>query len=134
MHMLRNFSLLLGVVLALPVTGYSSDSDREHPIEKQKLICLYKQVDELLKRRDPVMVILDRKCADSEDGVGDHIRGGGALPLSPNPPIAQNGIGSGDFLMLTHKQLQCFKLEFNKLRNDQRDSIPIDFEKICQKQ
>lgn len=133
MHMLRNLSLLLGGLLALPVTGYSFDSDREHPIEKQKLICLYKQVDELLKRSDPVMVILDRKCADSEGVGGDHIRGG-ALPQSPNPPIGPNGIGSGDFLMLTHKQLQCFKLEFNKLRDDQRDPIPIDFEKICQNQ
>lgn len=142
--MVRISSLLLSIILALPLTGYAQNSEREYHIEKQKLICLHKRVDDLLRRRaDPVMVVLERECADSQaDGGGDRVRGGITLPIlvpnvpPPSGPRPSDGtITSTDVLMLTHEQLQCFKREFNKLiKDNKRDPIPIHFGRICKNQ
>ncbi len=138
--MLRNFSSLLWIVLALPVNGYAQNSEREYHIEKQKLTCLYKRVDDLLERRaDPVMVVLERECDDSQVEAGDRVRGGITLPFlvlgAVSSTNGEGGVTSKDVLMLTKEQLQCFKLRFNKLLKDNKsDPVLVDFGKICQSQ
>lgn len=136
--MLRFFSSLLGILIVLPLVGYAQNSEHEYHIEKQKLTCLYKRIDDLLKRQfDPVMVILERECADSQVDEGNSVRGGIMLPILVSGTMsstnAERIANSEDVLMLTKEQLQCFKLRFNKLLKDnEHDLVFIDFRRICQ--
>lgn len=133
--MLYKLSLLILIVLVLPIGGYSQSSEGVHSIEKQKLICLHKRLDDYLKRKtEPVMVILESKCPDPMIDGDDRIRSL-TLPIFNHEPSKEGDdstLTASDVYMLTKKQLDCFKHEFdNSIRDDSRTFIPIDFGKLC---
>lgn len=68
--MSRVFSLFFLVLLfTLSTAVYSSDSRSSHFIERQKLICLNEQIDDLLKepKNQPILVILTDTCIQARN-------------------------------------------------------------------
>lgn len=129
--MSRIIYTLLFYLSALPISGYSADDDSQktYLITKEKLRCLYKQSDSLLKGPDPAIVFLSSRCTElqGQDEVGERTSFPVLEPkIDPNPTLKPE-----DVLMLSHDQLQCFKQAFDKLMMQTMEPISVRFTSNC---
>lgn len=130
------FSRLFWISLILftfPATLYGSGSGKNHLIKKQKLICLYEQVDDLLKKPDDQLVMVF--LTDTRTQAGEAENDGTISRSLPTMSLAIDASkptsNPHDLLMLTHIQLKCFKSNFKNLIIDQRDPVPVEFKNTC---
>lgn len=134
--MLRISILFLLVGFMLPATVYGSEQNQL--IERQKVICMYENIDDLLDEPDDhlVMVILTDQCVQPSNAKPNMITR--SLPgLTMVTSNVQNDssetiLGPNDILMLTHDQLDCFKSNYQKMIANQGDPILVNFKNTCE--
>jgi len=132
-HIFSRLFWLTLILLVLPATLYGSGSGNNHLIEKQKLTCLYEQVDDLLKEPDDqlVMVFLTDTCTKTAEAENDGTISRSLPTLTLAVDSSKPTLDPDDLLMLTHTQLECFKSNFKELIIDQRDPVPVSFNETC---
>jgi len=130
------FYLILLTCFFTSATAHGAVSEN-FLIDKQKLVCMYKQIDDLLDEPNDslVMVILTNQCARS-GGINNNGMITRSLPrLTMNtdnsPSNSSETLGPNDILMLTHTQLECFKENYKNLLIDERNPLPVEFSDSC---
>ena len=129
--MSRSVYPLLFCLCALPMAVHSADGPQEtYLIAKDKLQCLYGQIDSLLKEpANPVIVLLNSQCSRLPAQLDIVERG--KLPVL-NPKVGADAtLKPEDVLVLTHAQLQCFKLAFAGLMQQSKEPVPVRFTDTC---
>lgn len=132
-HIFSRLFWITLILLTLPVTLYGSGSGNNHLIEKQKLTCLYEQVDDLLKEPDDqlIMVFLTDTCTQAGETENDGTMSRSLPTLTLAVDASKPTLDPDDLLMLTHAQLECFKSNFKNLIIEQRDPVPVSFSDRC---
>lgn len=121
---LRFFSLLF--ICSLSLIGKQALAD-EVLLSKNQLECLYNQIDDLLQEDDPVIAILsDDYCNEQQNRLSMNDERG--LPII-DPTVDPNK--NQEIIILTRKQLNCYKSAFKKLITDSRNEVPVNFRNIC---
>jgi len=118
------------LMLWLPLTHAAEQS---HTLTPKQLKCLYAQIESLISEpADPVLVLLTLPCESSE------------VPTLPagektefpelDPEVVPDGSATlkpEDVLMLSKKQLICFQKQYNKLIQQDKDTIQVSFADSC---
>lgn len=129
--MVRIFALFFIILLVFPITA-SATGPNKYLLEKEKLICLFEQVDNLLEESKNKLVnvyLTDQLCNQYTKNDDDTRSSLPVIDINIDP--SKPTLSPKKRLTLTHKQLQCFKQVFKTLINDERDPVPVDFENIC---
>ena len=128
--MFRIICALLFCLGVLPAAVYGAeDSQKTYLVTKDKLECLYKEINSLLKESEPVVVFLSRECAQPPTQPDSRERT--PLPV-PEPKIGPHvTLKPEDMLILSHAQLQCFKQAFAKLMMQTMEPVSIRFTSNC---
>jgi len=137
----RLYCFILLICFISPLTVYASPDEVE--IEKQKLICMYEEIDALLDqalfdetndRNDSlVMVILTNQCHHPTRSLPRL-----TMNVFQTPSNSAGMLEPDDILMLTRKQLECFKEEYKDIFgvgpwSGIRKLFPIVFNDSCKK-
>jgi len=125
------FLFVFLTLLAIPATVHSSDSEMSYDIERQKLICLNDQINDLpeesVKKDMLVMVILTDSCLDSS-GTKIYMASRSLPKLhvdTSNAPSdsSKKIIRPDDIWMLTQEFLECFKQHYDVLRVEENKPL-----------
>lgn len=128
-----NRTLLYLFVLLLTITSSLAADQTTYRLSKDKLKCLYAQIDSLLSEQaDPLVVLLSTSCTQPNSSTlprGERTE----LPF-PNPTIdskATDTLKPEDVLVLKKAQLLCFKQQFHQFMQQPEDFVNVAFNETC---
>lgn len=126
------YNFILMFLLIFPTVGYSSsEKHKEYIIEREKLKCLYIQVGRLLKEgSDPVWILLTNKCDQTPLSSISGEKTDLPKPPSLKPDLEKPILKPDDILLLSRKQLECFRDNYEKM-DKTNDPVTVSFLENC---
>jgi hypothetical protein len=119
-------STLLCCLCALPLVGHSADT---YQLSKTTLQCLYNQAESLLTEPGEPLLILLNQCNQTSTS----LMSGEKTGLAPIEPAVDSKptLKPEDVLVLTHMELQCFKQDFERYKQESTEPVTVIFRDTC---
>jgi hypothetical protein len=128
-----NQTLLYLFVFLLTMTTSLVAEQTTYRLSKDKLKCLYAQIDSLLSEpADLLIVLLSTSCTQPNSST--LLRGEKTELPFPNPTISSEATATlkpENVLVLKKAQLLCFKQQFSQFMQQPEDFINIAFNETC---